>query len=144
MAISAGIFVRTSELYTDLERTVDVRTAELRVRERELSAMLAVRRTILDAIPDTVCLLNGLRVDYVNDAGAKFFGQSAGDIAGSVITDHVVESQRVTAEQRLEAIAGFASTLTAGGAPIPRTGSPPSAWARWPGSCWSSATSGAR
>jgi len=105
MAINVGIFARADQLFSGLEKEVDERTAELRARERELSRMLRVRRRILDAIPDTVCLLNGSRLDYVNAAGARFFGKPSTELAGSTFTHHLVDAQVVEAERRLSTIA---------------------------------------
>jgi PAS domain S-box-containing protein len=104
IAINVGIFVRAGDLFSDLEKTVDERTKELVARERELVGMLAARRRILDAMPETVCLLDGGRIDYVNEAGARFFGQATTEIQGSRFLDRVVESQVVEAEHCLSTL----------------------------------------
>ena len=112
MAINVGIFARAGQLFSQLEREVDERTAELRSSERELSRMLSARRKMLDAIPDTVCLLNGSRLDYVNEAGARFFGRGSTELAGSEFTLQVVKGQALEAERGLSAIAASSEPAT--------------------------------
>ncbi|MFN0181211.1 MAG: ATP-binding protein [Gemmatimonadales bacterium] len=104
-AINVAVFGRANELFSDLERTVDERTAALRAREEELSRLLAVRRRILDAIPDVVGLLHEGRFDYVNEAGEQFFGKPRTELVGSRLVDYVAADQLGPAEQCLAAIA---------------------------------------
>ena len=104
-AINVAVFGRANELFSSLERTVDERTAALRAREQELSQLLAIRRRILDAIPDVVGLLHEGRFDYVNNAGEQFFGKPRSELVGSRFVDYVAADQVGLAEQCLAAIA---------------------------------------
>ncbi len=104
MAINAGIFARASELVAGLEETVAARTADLLAREQSLSRMLAVRRRILDAIPDPLFLLHGRQVDYANDAAERFLGQPRTKLIGSLLTDYIAAGEHAGAERSLAAI----------------------------------------
>ena len=104
VAINVGIFSRAGQLVTGLERTVGLRTEELLARERELSQLLTERRRILDAIPDVLCLLREGRIDYVNDAGERFFSRSRSELTGSAFAAYLTGGQVADAEQCLRAI----------------------------------------
>lgn len=104
MAVNVGIFSRAGELYADLEQMVETRTAQLLAHQRELEHMLAVRRRMLNAIPDVLCLLDGRRFDYVNDAGEEFFGRSKTDLVGVPLTMFVAPGQHDEAERCLAVI----------------------------------------
>lgn len=104
MAINIGIFSRAGQLYADLEEMVETRTTELRTRQNDLEKMLAVRRRMLNAIPEVLCLLDGRRFDYVNDAGEDFFGRSKADLKGIPLSTFVARGQYDEAERCLATI----------------------------------------
>ena len=106
MWINVGILARARDLFVGLEHTVAERTRELLGREEELSQMLASRRRILDAIPDVLCLLHDGRLDYVNDAGERFFGSPKAALTGSKFTDYVVPVRVADAERCLRLLEG--------------------------------------